>query len=125
MLKRLQSTFVALVLFVMASSLAPAFAKVGEPVDFIRVEGTQRVEDETVRAYMNIREGQVDEASLVDQSVKTLFSSGLFSDVTIQREALGLIVTVIENPIINRVDFEGNSTISVGNFNSLIYFYFW
>ena len=116
MLKRLQSILVAIVLFVSAgfifpAFMSPAFAKIGETVDFIRVEGTQRVEEETVRAYMNIRVGQVDDASLVDQSVKTLFSSGLFSDVTIRRDGLGLIVTVIENPIINRVDFEGNSTI--------------
>ncbi len=90
----------------------PALAKIGEPVEFIRVEGTQRVEAETVRAYMQLREGQIDEATLVDQSVKSLFDSGLFSDVTIRREQLGLVVTVLENPIINRVTFEGNSAVN-------------
>ncbi len=101
-------TVAALLLTTLAT---PVMAKIGEPVAFIRVEGTQRVEDETVLAYMNIRVDQIDDASLVDQSVKTLFGSSLFSDVTIRREGLGLVVTVIENPIINRVDFEGNSTI--------------
>ena len=43
-----------------------------EIIQFIRVEGTQRVEEETVRAYMVVREGMVDDVDMVDQSVKTL-----------------------------------------------------
>ena len=43
--------------------------------------------------------------------MKTLFSSGLFADVTIRREDKGLVVTVVENPIVNRVSFEGNIAI--------------
>ncbi|MDA8775962.1 outer membrane protein assembly factor BamA [Alphaproteobacteria bacterium] len=93
----------------------PARAEIGEPIEFIRVEGTQRVEDETVMAYMLVREGLKDAADLVDQSVKTLFSSGLFADVTIRRQDKGLIVTVVENPIVNRVSFEGNSAITDDN----------
>ena len=94
---------------------AAAVAEVGKPIEFIRVEGTQRVEDETVRAYMVVREGVTDKADLVDQSVKTLFSSGLFADVTIRREGKGLVVIVVENPIVNRVSFEGNSAINDDN----------
>ena len=83
-----------------------------ELVQFIRVEGTQRVEEETVRAYMVVREGMADDVDMVDQSVKTLFASGLFSDVTIRRSEGGLIVSVVENPIVNRVSFEGNGAIN-------------
>ena len=81
-------------------------------IQFIRVEGTQRVEEETVRAYMVVREGMVDDVDMVDQSVKTLFASGLFSDVTIRRSEGGLVVSVVENPIVNRVSFEGNGAIN-------------
>ena len=92
---------------------APSASKVeAKPVSFIRVEGTLRVEAETVRAYMVLREGMRAEAQLIDQSVKTLFASGLFADVNIRREGDGLIVSVIENPIINRVSFEGNIKIN-------------
>ena len=83
-----------------------------EIIKFIRVEGTQRVEEETVRAYMVVSEGMVDDVDMVDRSVKTLFGSGLFSDVTIRRSEGGLIVSVVENPIVNRVSFEGNSAIN-------------
>ena len=105
---RLKSCFL---LFFGFFVLAPQHAEIGSSIKFIRVEGTQRVEEETVLAYMLVREGLKDEPSLVDQSVKTLFSSGLFADVTIRREEGGLIVTVVENPIVNRVSFEGNSAI--------------
>ena len=83
-----------------------------EIIQFIRVEGTQRVEEETVRTYMVVREGMVDDVDMVDQSVKTLFASGLFSDVTIRRSEGGLVVSVVENPIVNRVSFEGNGAIN-------------
>ena len=106
---RLKSCFLLFIGLVVLA--APARAEIGSPIEFIRVEGTQRVEEETVLAYMLVREGLKDEADLVDQSVKTLFSSGLFADVTIRREDKGLIVTVVENPIVNRVSFEGNSAI--------------
>ena len=83
-----------------------------EIIQFIRVEGAQRVEEETVRTYMVVREGMVDDVDMVDQSVKTLFASGLFSDVTIRRSEGGLVVSVVENPIVNRVSFEGNGAIN-------------
>ncbi len=80
-------------------------------IQFIKVQGTQRVEEETVKAYMLVRPGMVDNAKLIDQSIKTLFASGLFADVSIKREQGGLTVIVVENPIVNRVEFEGNSAI--------------
>ena len=77
----------------------------------IRVEGNQRIEPETVRSYMQIAVGDKYEANKVDQSLKTLFATGLFADVTIRREGTVLIVSVVENPIINRIAFEGNKAV--------------
>ncbi len=99
-----------------AQDTAPSEALEQMPaIAFIRVEGTQRVEAETVLAYIVVREGMRADPQLIDQSVKTLFASGLFADVSIRREEDGLVVTVIENPIINRVTFEGNSKITDEN----------
>ena len=49
-------------LLALALASVPARAEIGEPIEFIRVEGTQRVEDETVLAYMLVREGLKDAA---------------------------------------------------------------
>ncbi len=78
----------------------------------IRVEGIARIDPETVRSYMQIRAGEPFDARRIDQSVKTLFDTGLFADVSIRRENDILIVTVVENPVINLVAFEGNDVLS-------------
>ena len=77
----------------------------------IRVEGTQRIEPETVRSYLRLNPGDPFDPVLIDQSLKSIFATGLFADVTLRREGESLIVTVVENPIINRIAFEGNQRI--------------
>ena len=77
----------------------------------IRVEGTQRIEPETVRSYLRLNPGDPFDAARIDQSLKSIFATGLFADVTLRREGDALIVTVVENPIINRIAFEGNQRI--------------
>lgn len=72
------------------------------------VEGNQRVEAETVRSYMNLRPGGTFGPQEQDEALKALFGTGLFSDVRITREGGRIVVHVVENPVINRVAFEGN-----------------
>ncbi len=80
-------------------------------IERIDVQGNQRIETSTVKSYLVVREGDVYEAAVVDRSLKTLFATGLFADVTIRRAGRGLVVTVVENPIINRVLFVGNKAL--------------
>jgi outer membrane protein insertion porin family len=77
----------------------------------IQVEGAQRVEAGTVISYMVIKKGDVYDPGRVDRSLKSLFSTGLFSDVSIKRQGNVLVVSVVENPVINRVAFEGNKKV--------------
>lgn len=78
----------------------------------IRVEGAQRIEADTVRSYMGLRTGDQVNTGALDKSLKALFATGLFADVTIRRAGPDVIVRVVENPIINRIAFEGNRRIS-------------
>lgn len=87
----------------------PAFAAV---VSRIAVEGNNRVDDETVRAYLTIRPGVSYGPAEVDESIAMLFATGLFEDVSITTSGNTLIVRVVENPVINRVSFEGNRRVS-------------
>ncbi|MEQ1695543.1 MAG: outer membrane protein assembly factor BamA [Hyphomicrobiaceae bacterium] len=77
----------------------------------IKVAGNRRVEPETVRSYLQFSVGGGYDAGKVDRSIKSLFATGLFSDVKIDREGATVLVTVVENPIINQVAFEGNSEV--------------
>jgi outer membrane protein insertion porin family len=76
----------------------------------IQVEGTQRIEPETIRTYMTVQPGDRFSAAEVNRSLKRLFETGFFSSVEILEAADNstLIVRVIENPIVSRVAFEGN-----------------
>lgn len=78
----------------------------------IRVEGTNRIEKETVRSYLVLKMGDKFTPERMDQSLKSLYATGLFADVTLRREGSTLVVRVVENPIINRLAFEGNNKIS-------------
>ena len=80
----------------------------GGTIREIRVEGTQRIEPETVRSYMRVNPGDPFDPIRLDQSLKNLFATGLFADVTLRREGSAVVVSVVENPIINRIAFEGN-----------------
>ncbi len=92
----------------------PAIAQIpsGGTISEIRVEGTQRVEPETVRSYMLVQPGDPFDSDRIDRSLKSLFGTGLFADVALRREGDALIVRVVENPIINRIAFEGNHKLS-------------
>jgi outer membrane protein insertion porin family len=80
-------------------------------VEHIYVEGNQRVETETVISYMQIQVGDPFDSEKIDASLKVLFQTGLFADVDINRRSNDLVVIVEENPMINRVNFEGNDEI--------------
>jgi outer membrane protein insertion porin family len=78
----------------------------------IRVEGAQRIEPDTVRSYVAIRSGQRITTQAMDDALKKLFATGLFADVIVRREGSVVVVRVVENPIINRIAFEGNKRVS-------------
>ncbi len=84
----------------------------GVQVSEIRVDGAQRLEKETVLSYLTVAKGEEVTSENVDASMKALYATGLFSDIAITVEGSTLVVTVSENPIINRVAFEGNDAIS-------------
>src|SRR5262245_20830601 len=86
-------------------------AAAGGTITAIQIQGNVRAEPETIRSYLQLKEGQPFDAAAADRSLKALFGTGLFSDVVIEMQGSTLVVKVTENPIINRVAFEGNSKI--------------
>jgi outer membrane protein insertion porin family len=94
------------------STAAPQPPAAGGRVSEVRVEGTERIEPETVRSYLLVQPGDPFNAERIDRSLKALFATGLFADVNIKREGDALVVRVVENPIINRIAFEGNKKLT-------------
>ncbi len=97
----------ALVAVVLFSQSAWAQGVVRE----IRVDGTERIEPATVMSYMDLKVGDAMTREALDASLKSLFATGLFADVTLSQEGDTVVVNVIENPVINEIAFEGNDKI--------------
>lgn len=72
------------------------------------VRGNQRVEESTVKSYLNLTQGQAFDETRQNDAIKALFATGLFQDVNISSQGSTIIVTVVENPVVNRIAFEGN-----------------
>lgn len=83
----------------------------GGIIENIAVSGNQRVEPATVVSYLTIRIGDPFSPDTLDESLKRLFATGLFADVSFDRSGNTLIINVTENPIINRIIFDGNKAV--------------
>ncbi|MEQ7872690.1 outer membrane protein assembly factor BamA [Sphingomonas sp. ASV193] len=92
-----------------AQAPAAAPAPTSGVIHSIAVRGSQRLEPETIRAYANLGVGQTYTAESLDQALKALYATELFSDVVITGADTGnLVITVKESPVINRIVLEGN-----------------
>ncbi len=97
------AALLALIFLVLPVSQASA-----EVLQQVRVEGTERVEPATVLSYMNLKPGDAVTRENLDGSLKSLFATGLFADVSLDQDGDVLVVRVVENPVINEIAFEGN-----------------
>lgn len=77
----------------------------------VEVQGNRRVETATIRSYFKPGPGGRLGAYEIDEAYKALYGTGLFQDVNIRHAGGRIIVTVVENPVINRIQFEGNSRV--------------
>ncbi|HRW14193.1 outer membrane protein assembly factor BamA [Amaricoccus sp.] len=77
----------------------------------IDVAGNERIEADTVRVFSGIEPGEPVTPEELNLAVRRLFDTGLFEDVTVMPQAGRLVITVVENPTINQIAFEGNNSI--------------
>lgn len=96
---------------VVAVAATTTIFAVAQSSESIVVEGNRRVEADTIRSYFRPGPGQRLDAAKIDEALKALYATGLFQDVRINQSGGRLIVTVVENAVINRVAFEGNKKI--------------
>jgi len=76
----------ALLFLTLGALLASLPAAAEFVVEDIRVEGAQNIEVGTIFNYLPIKVGDAADGALIDESIKTLFATGLFQDVEIRRE---------------------------------------
>lgn len=91
-----------------AATAEPAPATPAPTIRTIAVTGNQRLEADTIRSYLRLRAGQAYTRETLDQALKDLAATELFTDFQITDNEGALVIQVTENPVINRVLLEGN-----------------
>ncbi len=91
--------------------ILPQSAQAQQVIREIRVQGAERIEPATVLSYLDVRVGDELSRENLDRALKSLFATGLFSDVALDQSGDILIVNITENPIINQIAFEGNDQV--------------
>lgn len=111
--------FVAIFIFFatvgLGVSSSDVFAQSGDEkvrIDEIVVSGNRRVSVGTVLSYLPLKAGDIASNSAVNIALERLYATNLFSDIDMEIDGQALRIAVVENPIINRVNIEGNDAIS-------------
>lgn len=95
-----------------AAQLAQQQQAEGQIVSEVIVIGNQRIEPATIASYLALGPGDPITEAALNRSVRQLFDTGLFKDAAIAPDGSRLLVQVVENPSINRINFEGNDLIN-------------
>lgn len=78
----------------------------------VRVEGNTQIESANILGLGGIRAGEVYSAAELNAAAQAIRESGLFQSVDVIPSGGTLVVRVVEFPIINRINFEGNRVLS-------------
>jgi len=86
----------------------PAWSFEAFEVSDIRVEGLQRISPGTVFNFLPVQVGDRFAEYESEQTIRALFKSGYFKNVSLEREGTVLVVLVTERPAIADIKIQGN-----------------
>jgi len=86
----------------------------------ITIAGNRHVDAAAIRSHFHAGRGGRLDAAALDAALKSLYATGLFRTVHIVRDRGGVVVTVAENPTIDRTAFEGNNKIKDGDLKAAL-----
>jgi len=89
-----------------ASALADQFR-----VSDIRVEGLQRIAAGTVFNYLPVQVGDTTTDDITAGIIRTLYGTGFFKDVRVERDGTVLVVWVQERPAVAEINISGNNDV--------------
>jgi outer membrane protein insertion porin family len=108
-------------LFTLALGLMlTAVSAFAAPVTAIKITGNERVEPETIRSYLPFKEGGQFNEAQTSEIIKSLYGTGLFANVELKYDNGTVDLNVVENPLVNRVAFEGNKELDTKRLEELV-----
>ena len=77
----------------------------------IRVDGLVRLTQSSVLAMLPVSSGGRISDPIIADSIRTLYASNMFDDIKASKENDVLVFTVVERPVISKINFKGNKLI--------------
>jgi len=77
----------------------------------IKIDGLVRLTPTNVYGMLPVNAGDRVDNTTIANSIRALYATGLFDDIKASKEADTLIFTVVERPLISKVEFKGNKLI--------------
>ena len=111
-----------LILLFLSFSILPtkSFSQEGT-ISSIIVDGNKRITSETIIAISKIEGGALYSPSQLNSALQLIKKSTFFKTATVSFVNNILTINVVENPTINTINFEGNSTLKDENLSELIF----
>ncbi|MFI4963540.1 MAG: outer membrane protein assembly factor BamA, partial [Legionellales bacterium] len=97
------------------TSAADAFVVRG-----IKITGLQRVSTGTVLNYIPVQVGEEINSSATPQIIRTLYETGFFQSVSLERQGNTLVVNVVERATIGTITIVGNKEIPADKMKSFL-----
>jgi outer membrane protein insertion porin family len=94
-----------------SSILSSLSAHADDRITSITVSGNHRIEQETIKSYLDLNVGQNFTSDKRIDAIKRLYSTSMFENVYIDYNAGRLVVHVVEAPFITKVEIKGNNKI--------------
>ena len=77
----------------------------------IKIDGLVRLTPENVYGMLPVNAGDRVNDATIANAIRALYATGLFDDIKASQQADTLVFTVVERPIISKVEFKGNKLI--------------
>ena len=82
-----------------------------QQANFLVIEGNNRVSSEEITEYSGFQVGKIYNNDEISNVIKNLFSTNLFTDIRVNLDQNTLYISVVETPIISRINIDGNKLV--------------
>ncbi len=103
----MKSNFLKIIFILIFFNLLNINLLLAEMVSAIKIEGNKRISDETIKIFSNVNLDKNLTNEDLNRILKDLYDTNFFKDVRIKIDENNLVITVVENPIIQNVYYKG------------------